>query len=94
MAGFLDDKSTLDAILRVVLERVGGASQLNVSLNICIAFNKLYISDPRGYGFEGGRGLKEDDHTPPPPGWVWSSRHSNAGLCRLGHSVHIRIGRD
>jgi hypothetical protein len=27
-AGFLDDKSTLDANSRVVLERVGGASQL------------------------------------------------------------------
>ncbi len=28
MAGFLDDKSTLDAISRVVKERVGGASRL------------------------------------------------------------------
>jgi hypothetical protein len=28
MADFLDDKSTLDANSRVVLERVGGASQL------------------------------------------------------------------
>jgi hypothetical protein len=28
MAGFLEDKSTLDAISRVVEERVGGASRL------------------------------------------------------------------
>jgi predicted GNAT family N-acyltransferase len=30
MAGFLDDKSTLDAISRVVKERAGGVSQLTV----------------------------------------------------------------
>jgi hypothetical protein len=28
LAGFLDDKSTLDAISRAVKERVGGASRL------------------------------------------------------------------
>jgi hypothetical protein len=46
LAGFLDDKSTLDAISRVVYERTGGASRLTAG-RVIVHKNWQNTSSPK-----------------------------------------------